>query len=274
MDYGSQIPVNFVLFSKILPLLFYPLGLVFILLIIGLIIWWKYPRFLPIPLCFALTILWLSGNIWVSNLLVKSLEWQYLITAEEIPNAAAMVILGGGMKPHIYPRPMVDVAEQGDRVIYGAKLYKMGKSPLIVPSGGRLSWREGKSSSSEAEDMTELLLLFDIPESAIIQENRAVNTRENAVFTREILSGLGINDIILVTSALHMPRSVKIFEKQGFKVYPAPTDFLVTESDFSGKSSWQDNVINFFPNPSRLNHTTSAIKEYLGLWAYRLKGWA
>jgi uncharacterized SAM-binding protein YcdF (DUF218 family) len=265
--------VDFLFLSKLLPLFFYPLGLVFLLLIITLVLWWKYPRWLPIPLLIACFVLFIGGNVWVSNFLVKSLEWQYISTPDELPNAEAIVILGGGIKPAIHPRPMIDVAESGDRVIYGAKLYKMGKSPLIIATGGRIPWRGGENLPPEADDMTELLLFFGIPESAIIKEGDSFNTYDNAVNTRKILEKLNIDRILLVTSAIHMPRSVKIFEKQNLQVIPAPTDYLVTEKDFQAEDNWQNTLINLFPDSASLNNTTLAIKEYIGIVVYKLKGW-
>nr|WP_306301625.1 YdcF family protein [Geminocystis herdmanii] len=235
--------------------------------------WWKYPRWLPIPVIIACFILFIAGNTWISNLLVKSLEWQYISTAEELPQVEAMVVLGGGIKPHIFPRPTIEVAEGGDRVIYSAKLYNMGKSPLVIPTGGRIPWRGGENLPSEADDMAELLLLLGVPESAIIKEGNSFNTYDNAVNTRKILAELKIDRILLVTSALHMPRSIKIFEKQNLTVIPAPTDYIVTEKDFSEDANWQNFLINLFPDSGALNNTTLALKEYIGMIVYRLKGW-
>lgn len=265
--------MDFLFLSKLLPLFFYPLGFACFSLIVALILWWKYPHFVPIPIILALLVLFLSSNFWVSNLLVKSLEWQYLVSPESIQNADAIVILGGGTKPLIYPRPMIDLAEQGDRILYGAKLYQMKKAPLILVSGGRIPWKDSQNEHSEADDMANLLLMLGIPESAIIKEGNSYNTYDNAVYTREILQKKDINQIILVTSALHMPRSVKIFEKQGFEVIPAPTDFLVTQRDFQTANTWQNILINLFPDSQSLHNTTLALKEYLGIIIYQLKGW-
>ena len=267
--------MDFLFLSKLIPLLFYPLGLVCVLLLVCLILWWKYPRWLPIPLIGALLILILSGNFWVSNSLVKSLEWQYQVTPEEIANAEAIVILGGGIKPKIEPRPMVDLAEPGDRVIYGAKLYQMGKAPLVVATGGRIPWQNQGKILSEADDMAQILLLLGVPDSDIIREGKSLNTYDNAVYTKQILEPRDINRIILVTSATHMPRSVKIFRKQNFEVIPAPTDYLVTQQVLQGSDndSWQNSLIKIFPRSNYLHNTTLALKEYIGLLIYRWKGW-
>ncbi|MGB7522413.1 MAG: hypothetical protein WA896_22510 [Spirulinaceae cyanobacterium] len=129
----------FLYLSKLIPLFLYPLGLACLLLFIALVLAWKFPRRLPIPVGLALIILLLSSNGWVSNEIVRSLEWQHL-PPQEIPQADAIVILGGSTRPQSPPRATVEIAEQGDRVIYGGYLYQQNKAPLIIPAGGRISW--------------------------------------------------------------------------------------------------------------------------------------
>jgi uncharacterized SAM-binding protein YcdF (DUF218 family) len=93
------------------------------------------------------------------------------------------------------------------------------------------------------------------------------------VNVKQILDREGIQSILLVTSALHMPRSMLIFNKQGIQASPAPTDFLI--SDRSTKTTgWQDVVIDIFPDAEQLYLSTRALKEYIGILIYRLKGWA
>lgn len=268
--------MDFVFFSKLLPLLLYPLGLACLLLAVSLLLWWwKLSRWFPLPVVVAFALLWIAGNEGVSNLLVTSLEWQYINTPDNIPPAEAIVILGGGIKPPSYPRFLPDLAESGDRIIYGAQLYHLKKAPLILVTGGRIPWKEGgKEYLSEADDMANLLLLLNIPQQVILKEGQSLNTYQNAVYTKEILQKRGISRIILVTSALHMPRAVKIFEKQGFEVIPAPTDYLVTFQDFSAeKYTWQNLLIGFFPDAEYLYYTTCALKEYIGLFIYKLQGY-
>jgi len=107
-----------------------------------------------------------------------------------------------------------------------------------------------------------------------LQEPNSLNTYENAVEVKKILQAKGIQRILLVTSALHMPRSLAIFQKQGIDTIPAPTDFLVTNQEIQEvNSSPQATLLNVLPDSDRLQQTTRAIKEYVGLVIYRLKGW-
>jgi uncharacterized SAM-binding protein YcdF (DUF218 family) len=261
----------FLFLSKLLPLFIYPLGLASVLLVFALILAWKSPRWSSVPVAIALMILLISSNVWISEQLAKSLEWRH-IPEGELPRAEAIVVLGGAIKPADPPRPMVDVSERGDRVLYAAQLYNEGKAPLVVVSGGHLSWDETKRS--EAVDMATLLSLMGVPETAIVKEPESLNTYENAVFVRRILEPQGIRRILLVTSAFHMPRSRLIFKKQGFEVVPAPTDFLIPfPNEDNVDTSLQAQVINLFPDAESIKMTTQVIKEYVGIVVYWLKGW-
>ena len=270
--------MNFLFLSKLLPLFVYPLGLACTLLIITLLLRLgkrrnrrKRASQLSSSLIFlALIVLWSASNGWVSNYLVKSLEWQNI--PETIPQAEAIVLLGGSTKAPSYPRSMPDISEQGDRVIYAAKLYKEGKAPLIIAAGGRIDWRVG--GQPESEDMQQLLEFIGIPNEAIIKESKSLNTHENAVNVREILREKRIEKILLVTSAMHMPRSLLIFKKQQINAIAAPTDFLVTQRNLDElTSSTQSIILNLIPDAHNLAKTTRALKEYLGLLIYRLRGW-
>ena len=274
--------------SKLLPLFFYPLGLSSLLIIIALtILLWrskrsrndrnfsqpssilKKSRFASILLGISLVILLLSSNEIFSTWLVRSLEWRYLPNGE-IPQAEAIVVLGGGTRPRIAPRPWYEVNEAGDRILYGAILYKQGKAPLLVVTGGRAEWL-GEGGNPESEDMAAIAEALGVPSSAIIQESQSFNTRDNAVNTREILNKRGINKILLVTSALHMPRSMEIFRKVGVESIAVPTDFLSVQNE---NSKGLAAILDLLPSVDALKNTTNAIKEYIGLLVYQLAGWA
>ncbi len=261
----------FLFLSKLLPLFIYPLGLACLLILAALVNLWKRPRQAALSLVLALTVLLAGSNGWLSNQLVQSLEWQHLPIAN-LPNADAIVVLGGSVKPQIAPRPSVDLAESGDRVLYGAQLYREGKAPLVIMSGGRIDWKGG--GPPEAGDMAEVAKTLGVPASAILQEPKSLNTYENAVEVKKMLQSRGIRRVLLVTSAMHMPRSLAIFQKQGIDAIPAPTDFLVTNQEIQEvDSSPQAIILNVLPDSDRLQQTTRAIKEYVGLVIYRLKGW-
>lgn len=258
--------------SKFIPLFIYPLGLATVLLLLTRTLFRQKQHWQNRFIVFAFLLLWLGGNSWVAMALARSLEYQHLPTAD-LPKSEIIVILGGSTRPLTYPRPIVEVNEAADRLLYGAWLYKQGKAPHILVSGGGISWLGG--TTPEAERMVSVLSMMSIPEEVIWQESRSVNTEENARYTREILQAKGIEQILLVTSATHMPRSVMLFENQGFDVIPAPTDFI-SESPPSyqnGEDVLARVLVNLIPDAENLDITTRVLKEYIGILFYRLQGY-
>ena len=260
----------FLYLSKLLPLLFYPLGLACLLMVVALITLWKRPRWAAGAIALALIVLLVSSNGWTTRYLLQSLEWQHLPPAE-LPNAEAIVVLGGATQPATPPRPGVDVLGEGDRVLYAAQLYQQQKAPLLILSGGRINW-QGSNVPPESADMAVLLRRLGVPETAIIQEPDSLNTYQNAVNVKQILEARQIRRVLLVTSALHMPRALLIFQRQGINAIPAPTDFLVTKTD-TAQLGPQAALLNLLPEAERLKEFTRALKEYIGLLVYGLRGW-
>ncbi|MEM6255692.1 MAG: YdcF family protein [Cyanobacteria bacterium P01_D01_bin.156] len=261
----------FIVLSKLLPLFVYPLGLSCILLGLALIWLWKFPRRALLAIATALLILFCSSNPLIASHFVKTLEWQYL-PPDPVPAAEAIVVLGGSTYAQSPPRPWVEVSDAGDRILYGVKLYQDGFAPLILFSGGRIPWKGG--GPPEAEDMTKIALAMGVPERNIVQESESLNTYQNAVNTAKILRQRQINTILLVTSALHMPRAIGIFEKQGFDVIAAPTDYWVSQQSLSEMQGISvGTILNVLPDAEALNFFTKAIKEYIGSMIYRLRGW-
>lgn len=262
----------FVFLSKFLPLLIYPVGLVSILLFLALI-FHRRKRLQLGLLITSLVILCIGGNRWVSTSLVKSLEWQYLPPAV-VPHADVIVVLGGGTDPNVYPRQMPEVNGAGDRVLYAAKLYKEGKADHILVSGGNITWLNGRSTSP-AEDMAEVLKLMGVPAEAIWLQGKSQNTYEDALYSSQMLREKGASTVLLVTSAIHMPRAAALFRKQGVNFTPMPTDYSVSEAEWDDLvlGSFPAQVINLIPSASYLKMTTTALKERIGLVVYTWEGW-
>jgi len=262
----------FVFLSKFLPVFFYPVGLVWLLLLGGLLAR-RRPRLLQVTALLALIILWIGGNDWVAESLTRSLEWRYLPPAE-LPEVEAIVVLGGGTDSYPPPRPWVEVNGAGDRVIHAARLYRQGKAPMLILSGGNIDWLSTRMQTP-AEEMATLLDLMGVPPEAMVLQTRSRNTYEDALFSSELLRERGIERILLVTSAFHMPRSVALFRHTGLDVIPAPVDFSVTEASWRDLTSGdlRGRMLGFFPSAGNLSQTSNAIKEYLGILVYRLRGW-
>jgi uncharacterized SAM-binding protein YcdF (DUF218 family) len=202
----------------------------------------------------------------VSHFLIRNLESKYN-QAAHYPKVSAIVVLGGCTRPGLPPRKYVEISEAGNRVLHAARLFKSGYAPFIICTGGKIPFLHD-FPGSEARSMADLLEeLMGVDSSAIIIEDKAQNTHDHGPKIREIFEKRGFKkEIILVTSAMHMYRSVKIFKKYGFTVYPAPTDYWV-----ENKVQW--NLFEFLPDARALNASTVALHEYYGLFAYTMMGW-
>lgn len=262
----------FVFLSKFLPQLVYPLGLACVLIVVVLV-FPKKPVLRNWLLGAALVLLVAGGNRWVSTSLARSLEAQ-VAAPQTISNAEVIVVLGGGTESFGAPRASVELNGAGDRVLYAARLYRDGIAPRLLLSGGNITWL-GSRPSTPAEEMKELLLFIGVPEDALWLQPDSQNTYEDALFSARLLKDEGVDRIVLVTSAAHMPRSKALFEKQGIEVIPAPADYSVP--DYVWNDLWRGDflsqVINILPNVGSLSQTTSSLKEYFGIWVYRLRGW-
>lgn len=262
----------FLFLSKLLPIFLYPLGLSCLLLLLALVLLWKRPRWAALSILLTLALLLGTSNGFAAGRMLQSLEWQH-VPSGDLPTADAIVVLGGATRPQLAPRPWVDLAEEGDRVLHGAKLYREGKAPKVILSGGRNEWMG--EATPESIDMATLMKTMGVPESAILQDSTSLNTRENALNTKQIMEAQGIRRILLVTSAVHMPRSLLIFKKLGIDAIPAPTDFITVYPDAKlGQPTAEGNILNSLPDPEHLKNFTRVLKEYVGIFVYRLRGWA
>lgn len=263
----------FVFLSKLLPIFVYPVGLTCALMALAAMVPQR-PRWQRSFMGFAFLLLWLGSSRLMAATLVRSLEWRYLPPVE-VPNADVIVVLGGGTKTADYPRQTVELNEAGDRTLYAAWLYHQGKAPHLLLSGGSVFPDTFMAEPPEAEDMLTIMRMLSVPEEAIWLETESRNSYENALYSRPLLEDKGIRTILLVTSAIHMPRAVALFEKQGFLVIPLPTDFAVTERGWQSVTSptLLAQFGNVLPTVENLQLTTGAMKEYIGIMVYRLQGW-
>ncbi len=181
-------------------------------------------------------------------------------TAESMPVADAIVILGGGMGVNTN-LPYAEMWSGADRVWHAARLYRAGKAPVVIPSGG-----------SEEISTVPLLMDLGVPRLAIRVESDARNTEENALLVEKLVKNLpdmGTNRscrVLLVTSAWHMRRSVLNFSRTGLDVIPAATDH---EAMTVGRN--KISLMDWFPSLDRFSRNSTMFKEWLGYWLYRVK---
>ncbi|MBT6620225.1 MAG: YdcF family protein [Gemmatimonadetes bacterium] len=213
----------------------------------------------------GITLLLVFSNPLVGDALLGALEREYEVSsAVESPNADAIVVLGGVTVPPVSPRVEVEITGGGDRLLHGLRLYRAGKAPVLVFSGGALTQLTG-STMSEAQQFLRLTVESGVDSAVVVLEGDSRNTYENALYTRQILEKRGWREVLLVTSASHMRRAVAAFRTQGIVVIPAPTDIRVVARDFS--------LLQLLPTVAALEKSSIAIKEYIGWWIYGIRGW-
>lgn len=173
-----------------------------------------------------------------------------------------IVMLGGAVNPPITAdRGDPSVNEAAERILGFADLVRRHPEAKAVFTGGsgRLLGQEYK------EDVTAraALLQAGIPEDRVIYEADSRNTWENAVFSKEMVKPAPGERWVLVTSAMHMPRSVGIFRQIGWEVIPYPVDYR------TGHDAKPYLRFEFGQNLVILD---DAVREWIGLTAYRLMG--
>jgi len=211
----------------------------------------------------ALGIFLISSNQFVAKNLVKSLEQQHpQLSISETPNADAIIVLGGGLSLPIPPRKFSQFSYRSNRFWLSAELYKAGKAPKIILTGGNV-FQHGKIKP-EAEYIRDHLIEMGVEAKDIIIEGESRTTGENASLTNTLVKSLNIKKVLLITSAIHMPRSMQLFTGTDVEITPTPSDILVT--DYQGPLALQ-----LIPSSSAMNLTRQALHEYYGLFANDLK---
>ncbi|HEX3047839.1 MAG TPA: YdcF family protein [Bacillota bacterium] len=210
-----------------------------------------------ITLIVTTIILYLSSSSLISNLLIHSLEYRYQPPRQV--RGDVIIMLGGGATldtPNLHGQGHL-TGPAANRLLTCMQLYRELKTPLIL-SGGQVT----KTTGVEAEIARRLLLETGIPAERILIENKSRNTTENARYTKKLLQKYHYRRPILVTSAFHMPRAVKQFQKSGVKVLPCPTDYRT-------RPSYRFEWASLIPSAGAMEETSVALKEYLGLLVAR-----
>lgn len=249
---------------KILPVLALPTGLTLLLLLAGLLlrrrglIWT------------ALVFLGVCSTPLASNFLTRALEnGVERVEATSMPTADAIVVLS---ESRVVAPGVAAMSEwtDGDRFWGGVALYQAGKAPLLVFTGG---WSPGQASAKpEGEVLISYAKALGVPSKALRTTGLVVNTAEEAqavttLLGLQVIDGNGLaqnTKVLLVTSAYHMPRAQRLFERAGLTVIAYPVDFQVS----AGRTL---NVIDFLPTAEAFKKTERAWRETIGRVYYEFK---
>jgi uncharacterized SAM-binding protein YcdF (DUF218 family) len=237
--------------SKIVTLLVLPPGGPILIIFLGLCLLRRFRKVSAYLVALGLLLLYASSMPLVSkSIWPRSGDDDTVVSQADMDSAAAIVILGGGLYANApeYGGDTIGGAAL-ERVRYGAYLHRLSGKPLLVTGG-----RPKKTQLSEAEAMRNVLESeFGVAVKWL--EERSLNTRDNADYSRIILAAEKIDNILLVTHASHMTRAREEFERAGFDVFPAPTKFRVKRPL---------SFFDFLPSASALASTARSLHEWLG----------
>ena len=247
-------------YSKVLTELMYPTNVVLWLMVLALVFAiFKKVKTVCISLSLGLAIV-LFGSSPLTSMLYSAHEQQYLPTKiSESQVADAIVLLAGDVSIPVPPR--VETQLRGNRVIHTMRLFRAGKAPMVIVTGGNVFKQE--NLKGEAEYTAELLHELGIPRDAIIVESSSRTTRENAIETEKVIRRHKLESVLLVTSAFHMPRALATFHSIGIDAIPSP-------SSISAKLA-RPGIIEWIPKLDGLGKLKSLFHEKLGILVYRVR---
>jgi uncharacterized SAM-binding protein YcdF (DUF218 family) len=193
-----------------------------------------------------------------ANAIVRPLEDRYPARPLSSIHGNYIVILGGGVLTNVPDRNGSAVLSDASlwRVYAGYRLYRVLPRKIIVCGGTPL-----RNGFPEATVMADTLRDFGVSRRDIIVETESRNTFENVCNIQKYLKQAS-SEIALITSAMHMPRSVKVFKKYGITVVPVPCDYRADRDIYR----WYD----LFPQFHYLTCSFSGLKEYIGILYYKL----
>nr|WP_314630538.1 YdcF family protein [uncultured Noviherbaspirillum sp.] len=238
-------------------LLLPPLNLL-ILAAAGILARHRWPRAGPAIALLALALLAVLSTTAGARLLIRPLEAMTPpLTSASAAEAQAIVVLGGGRRRNApeYEGQDVPRATVLARLRYAVRLHRQTGLPMLVTGGS-----PDVKADAEAELMARVLR-DDFNTPARWVEGKSDNTAQNARYAAVMLRQAGISHVLLVTDALHMPRSRRVFAQAGLTVIPAPTSYLGSGALIAG---------DFIPGGGGLSDTHYAMHEWIGLLWYRL----
>ncbi len=240
------------LLKKVLSQIIYPIPLIlFISLIISILIIRK-TDIKKIKLLFSLQIIALIAVSFrpIPTNLTRSLEKRHLPLLETPSDITTIVVLGGGSSSD----PSLPVSSQLSsqsliRLTEGITHFNNLDSARLIVTGGAVM-----DTVTIASLQRKMAIKLGVDSLYIEMADQAQDTEMEAVAVREMVAE---DRIILVTSAVHMTRSIALFEKVGFEPVAAPTDHKAIDSPFS--------LVKLFPSSWNAYVFRSAIHEYFGI---------
>lgn len=248
--------------SKLLQPFIHPMTHIVLLMMLALI-FHRNPRVVRWCLGLALALFLIFGTYFFPDLLTRFLEQRYQ-TPDELPHVEAVVVLAGILNLKGSTPEYLEFNEAVERILAGIQLVKQDYADTLLISGGTGSLYH--QEEKEAPLLRQFAIDFGVPEEHILIESASRNTYENAIHTQQIMQEHGISHILLVTTAIHLPRSMACFQNIGIEPIPYPVDFH-SSPDVNYTLS------DIIPNTGAFRKTSYILHEYIGLLAYKLAGY-
>jgi uncharacterized SAM-binding protein YcdF (DUF218 family) len=201
-----------------------------------------------------------------AGVLAWSLTGAYrpIASADEARGAKVVVVLGSGsVNLRAAGRQLSSVTvDAGLRVLEAARLFDLLNGPLVIASGGVTE--HDPAAAPESLALQRALIDAGVRPDRIVLESESKNTRDEAVIVKRMLAERGLTEFVLVTSPLHMRRSVLAFEQQG--MHPIPSTSPLVPDSSGGRSV-------LLPSEVWLQVSDSAVYEWLARGYYWWNGW-
>jgi uncharacterized SAM-binding protein YcdF (DUF218 family) len=243
-------------FHKLLPLMLSPIALVLLLMV------WSAFRRSRAAAILSVLLLYAASMPALSDRMFRALESQQLrmMPAAVEPTQAVVVLSGMLLNAPGEQGVVPEWGEATDRFFGALELYAAGKAPLLVFTGGLMPWQG--QQEPEGQMLRRMAQRLGVPASAIEVSGPVQNTEQEASAVRQLLKP-GVKRILLVTSAFHMPRAQRLFERMSFVVTPYPVDFRVAVREAT--------LMDYLPEGHALWLTDIAAREWLGRAYYALR---
>lgn len=218
------------------------------------------------PSIVALILLYGCSLPITSTLLLEQVEGGRLkLSAQEVPKADAVVVLGGFLSTVQSSQGLIFDWGVSSRFFAGLDLMRANKAHFLIFTDEQLPW-SGHAGSASAF-LRGYAQTFGVPAEQILETNPVQSTQEEALALKMLSKSHTIKSILLVTSAFHMQRAAAQFEKEGFTVYAYPADFRGGGGkSFRGLGLW-----DFIPNVGALGNVTIALTEIMARAYYWIK---
>jgi len=245
-------------------LLILPLPLFWIMLTVAFVLHQKKNKIWPKRI-FTIALIWLAAvtTPFLPELLVKNLENRWPVFSLDrwsgTEKPVHILVLGGG---HVNDYRLPETSQLSgaalSRLTEGIRIYRQLPGSDLITSGFR-----GKEDVPQAKVLAEAAVCLGVEPTRIKMQTEPRNTWMEATEYKRLFGDSA--QLILVTSAIHLPRAVYLFKKAGLHPMPAPAGYMVKENKKRRLDFW-------IPSSENIKRTEAVIHEQVGILWSKLGG--